>query len=640
MMTLPFWLKTKTTALLHDVAMIPLAWIAAWWISADLQHIAAPDLHNALVLLPFLMILQIPVFLYSGLYRGVWRFASLPDLVRILRAVGTGLVIAVVGVFLFSDIHNHMPRSVFPLYAMMLVMALSLPRFFYRLSKDRGHYRRPGRQVLIAGAGRAGEMLVRDLLRDQRRDFVPVAFIDDDVSKLDLEIHGVRVVGNTYEIPRVVDMLEVELILLAMPSASAAQIRRIVEVCESTGVEFKTLPRIQDLISGRPTLDDLREVSIEDLLGRKPVDLNWGDIQKGIYDRTILVTGGGGSIGSELCRQIAPLNPRRLVIMELSEFALYTITQELAHRFPELELIGKLGDATDEIGVDRLLAETNPDVIFHAAAFKHVPILQEQAREAVRNNVFGTEVMARAADKHEVDSFVLISTDKAVNPVNVLGASKRAAELICEMYNGRSQTRFVTVRFGNVLGSAGSVIPLFKQQIQRGGPVTVTHRDVMRYFMTIPEAAQLILQSTVMGQGGEIFLLDMGEPVKIRYLAEQLIRLVGKIPGEDIEIIYTGLRPGEKISEELFHNDEHLAATPHENILLAKHHNMDWSVFSSVMIQLHRACEAYDENHIHSLMARVSPSYQSALKGDQDKDGKIIPFRAISTALKKQKKKT
>jgi FlaA1/EpsC-like NDP-sugar epimerase len=385
--------------------------------------------------------------------------------------------------------------------------------------------------------------------------------------------------------------------------------RRLVGLCERTGVPFRTLPPMDRLMSGQVTLNQLREVSIDDLLGREPIALDWQAIASGLKGNRVLVSGAGGSIGSELCRQIARLEPSHLILLDSSEFNLYAIEMELLKSFPKLQISRYLNDVVDRAAIEKIFQRSRPEVIFHAAAYKHVPMLEDQIREAARNNILGTRVMAEVADRYGSESFVMISTDKAVNPANVMGTSKRAAEIFCQNLNQRSQTRFVTVRFGNVLGSTGSVVPLFKQQIEAGGPVTVTHREITRYFMTIPEACQLILQASVMGDGGEIFVLDMGEPVKIAYLAEQMIRLSGKLPGEDVDIVFTGLRPGEKLYEELFHEKEALQSTPHEKILLARHREFDWERLTEILDGMVIACNRYDEEEIRGQLNELVPEW-------------------------------
>ena len=603
--------RTRSAVFAHDAVMVLAAWMAAYWLCFDLGAIPPSMLGQAVRTLFIVVPLQIALFWFFGLYRGVWRFASLPDLMRIVKAVGWGTVLTVGALLVVTRLED-MPRSVPVLYGVLLVVLLGGPRFFYRWVKDRRVRTRNARRVLIAGAGRAGEMLVRDLLRDRRRRYYPVGFVDDDRSKQGKDIHGIRVIGVCQGIPRYVDELEIDLIMLAVPSATAAQMRRLVELCERADVPFRTVPQLDDLMSGYGRINDLRKVSIEDLLGREPVSLDWEGINSGLARRVVMVTGAGGSIGSELCRQLARLQPKRLVLFENSEFNLYSIEMELRHHFPELVVEACLGDVRDAVAVAQILASTGPEVIFHAAAYKHVPMLENQVREAVRNNVLGTRVLAQAAHRHGCAEFVLISTDKAVNPANVMGASKRVAEIFCQNLNARSETRFITVRFGNVLGSAGSVVPLFREQIARGGPVTVTHPEIERYFMTIPEACLLIMQAAVLGEGGEIFVLDMGKPVKIRQLAEEMIRLSGNRPGEEIRIEYTGLREGEKLYEELFHEREQLQMTRHAKILLARHRVVEWKALNAVLDHMEAACGQYDSGALMSLMTSLVPENQIA----------------------------
>ena len=387
-------------------------------------------------------------------------------------------------------------------------------RLFYRLSKNKLKNISNFERVLIIGAGQAGEGLVRDFLRDINSKYKPVAFLDDDKNKIGQEIHGIRVVAAVNQLEEVVRDYSIELIIIALPSASSITMQRMVKLCEETKIRFRTLPSLKDLASGRISINSLREVSIEDLLGREPVFLNRDEIQNEIKDKIVLVSGGGGSIGSELCRQIAIFSPEKLIVLEQSEFNLYTVELEFKEKFPHLSFVGYLVDVGDTVAVNVSMELHKPQLVFHAAAYKHVPILETQLRAAVKNNILGTCSVAKAAVRNNVEKFVLISTDKAVNPTNIMGATKRAAEIFCQNINKHSSTRFVTVRFGNVLDSAGSVVPLFRKQIAQGGPVTVTHPEITRYFMTIPEASQLILQAMLLGQGGEIFVLDMGEPIK------------------------------------------------------------------------------------------------------------------------------
>jgi FlaA1/EpsC-like NDP-sugar epimerase len=599
-------LRSPTTAFIHDLLMVPAAWFFSYWVRFNFSSIPEEYLSEALLWLPLAIVTQAAAFVYFGLYRGDWRFASLPDMMRIIKAVLIGTLVCLAVITLATRLNN-VPRTIFPIYAISLIGLLGTPRFFYRWLKDRKLYLMEGTRVLIIGAGRAGEMLVRDLLRDPERSLLPVGFLDDDIRKHGVDIHGIRVLGSCNRIVELAEELGAELILLAVPSARSRQMRGLVELCESTGIPFRTLPCMKDLVAGRISVNTLRQVSIEDLLGRDPVRLDLQAIHAELSGSCVLISGGGGSIGTELCRQVARLNPARLVLLDNSEFNLFRIENELRQNFPGTEIHATLGDVVDTAAVEHLFQAQRPDIVYHAAAYKHVPILESRVREAIRNNVLGTRTMALAADRHGCDAFVLISTDKAVNPANIMGASKRVAEIFCQNLDQHSTTRFVTVRFGNVLGSDGSVVPLFEEQIRAGGPVTVTHPEMMRYFMTIPEACQLILQAESMGQGGEIFVLDMGDPVSITYLAEQMIRLSGNEPGRDIEIIYTGLRPGEKLFEELFHEKEKLEGTRHEKILLSRHRKMDWQFLNGVIARMESACETYDENALLSSINNLVP---------------------------------
>ncbi|WP_255211037.1 polysaccharide biosynthesis protein [Methylogaea oryzae] len=505
------------------------------------------------------------------------------------------------------------PRSVIPLYAILLLMLLCAPRFLFRLRQDRRILTGTGQRALIVGAGKAGEMLARDLLRERGAAYVPVALVDDDPAKAGWEVHNIRVYGDCGRIPRLVSKLQIDVLLIAVPSANPKQMRRIVEICEATELPVLTLPSVTDILSGQVTKETLRDVSIEDLLGRSPVKLDWNAMRSHMQGKRVLVSGGGGSIGSELCQQLAQLPIAELVVFEKCEYNLYRIEMELSRLHPELAIHAILGDVADAAAVEHALVRHKPDLIFHAAAYKHVPLLETQVREAAHNNVLGTRRLAEAALAHGVDEFVLISTDKAVRPSNIMGASKRAAELLCQSLNGLGATRFITVRFGNVLGSAGSVVPLFREQIQAGGPITVTHPDVTRYFMTIPEACQLIMQAAAVGQGGEVFVLDMGDPIKIAYLAEQMIRLSGKRPGTDIGIRYVGLRPGEKLYEELFLDEERPMPTPHAKLLLARSgHHWDWQELSAMLNRLAEACNRFDDAQTLTLLKTLVPEYHNA----------------------------
>ncbi|HSM99464.1 MAG TPA: nucleoside-diphosphate sugar epimerase/dehydratase [Rudaea sp.] len=598
----------RLAVVLHDMVMVWLAWTAANWLRYSFE--ANPP--TAWQLAPdtiIVMLVQGAVLRWTGLYKGLWRFASLPDLWNIVRAALLGALGIAVALFLYDRLES-VPRSVLAIYPAALAVLLGAPRLAYRYWKDSRFEllaRVPARRVLVLGAGRTGEALLRELAHDAR--YRPIGLLDDNVALRGARVHGVPVLGTMDRLPELAREAAAEMLLIAIPSATTVQMRRIVELCEETGIPFRTVPRLQDVVAGRAGFSQLKEVAIEDLLGRDPVQLDWAAMRAGFAGQRVLITGGGGSIGAELCRQVARLGVESLTILELSEFNLYRIEQELRREFPDLLVDAVLGDCGDAAVCERVFARARPQVVLHAAAFKHVPLLQNQVREAFRNNVLGTQIVAQAADSHGVGCFVLISTDKAVNPSSVMGACKRVAELFCQNFAAQSATRFVTVRFGNVLDSAGSVVPLFREQIRNGGPVTVTHPEMSRYFMTIPEACQLILQAGVLGKGGEIFALDMGEPVKIRYLAEQMIRLAGKVPERDVAIVYTGLRPGEKLFEELFHDHENYRATEHAKIFLAQPRSVSWELLNAQLRQAAQSVRDYDEDALRACLTGLLPDF-------------------------------
>ncbi len=613
-------LSPRAVILLHDLFMIGLAWELAWLTRFNFS-IPAPDFWPAhLRALPLVVATQGLIVFRLGLYRGLWRFASLLDLWNIVRAALLGALCITLLLFVIYRL-EYVPRSVLILYPLFLMFLWGAPRFARRLWHDRSLNLKAmanAPRVLIIGAGRAGEALVREMLREG--NFIPVGFLDDRRELTHRRIHGIPVLGVIKALSEVLSHYDTDLILIAIPSATNAQMQQIVELCEQSQKPFRILP-----MASRVALSEVREVSIEDLLGRERVALDWRIIHQGLIAKTVMVSGGGGSIGSELCHQIAKLSPAALVVFERSEHNLYTVEGSLRRTYPHLTLRAVLGDVCDAVAVERTLGAFKPELIFHAAAYKHVPMLEFQSREAVRNNVIGTRILAEAAARHRCEKFVLISSDKAVNPKSIMGMSKRLAEMLCGAMNAETKTRFVTVRFGNVLGSSGSVVPLFQEQIRAGGPVTVTHRDATRYFMTIAEACQLILQAGAMGQGSEIFVLDMGEPIAITYLAEQMIRLSGKVPGQDVKIEFIGLRPGERLHEELFHPDETLEPTPHAKIRLARQRSEAGLSMGirDYIARLEQACERCDEARIRSLMLDLA----QAMPRSKLSPVRIIPLR-------------
>lgn len=602
--------KSPWTALVHDLLSIPVAWFLAYWLRFNLDVIPREIFYHSVIMLPTVMMTQAVAFWYFGLYRGVWRFASLPDLVRIFKAVAAGCLLSVVTLFLVFRL-SHTPRAIFPIYGLNLLVCLGGSRFFYRWLKDKkAPIGRSLERVLIVGAGDAGESLCRDLLRNKEH-YVPVAFVDDNSRQLGRDIHGIRVVGSTIDLQRIVRRYDIEHIMIAVPSANAKEMRRIHALCEATQRPVHTLPGLSDLVEGRVSVKNLRKISLEDLLGRDPVTLDRQLIQSTLRGKRVIVTGGAGSIGSELCRQVLKFQIKELTVVDNNEYHLFLLEQEMCRLDVKVSLHFKLVDVCDEVAVAHLFESQKPEVVFHAAAFKHVPLLQHQIRAAVRNNVLGTLNIAKAANDAGVEKFVLVSTDKAVNPTSVMGATKRAAELVCQMFEA-STTQFMTVRFGNVLGSRGSVVETFQQQLEQGGPLTVTHPEMTRFFMTTKEACQLILQAMSLGDGGELFVLDMGEPVKIRYMAEQMIRLSGKKLNEDIQISYMGLREGEKLYEELFYKKEQLMATAHSKILMARHRLIDSQLLSKLLKQLQKVCLHGEDPKLLYFLNALVPEYLEA----------------------------
>ncbi|HTY02768.1 MAG TPA: nucleoside-diphosphate sugar epimerase/dehydratase [Rhodocyclaceae bacterium] len=556
-------------AFLHDIFATALMWLAAYWIRFNLDvpaEFAAAAWRTVFWVVP----LYGTIYLASGLYRGIWRYASVNDLRRLLIAVGIGAIAMAFIAFAFNK-GGRIPRSVFILHPVLVVMMMAGDRYLYRAWKDGylfGGSAGKGKPVVILGAGDAAASLISDLARS--RQWRVVGLFDDNAMKIGRRIGDVPILGPMDNLARHVGSLGARHAIIAMPAATSGQRRQAAEKAANAGLTVFTVPASADILAGKVSVSQVRKVELEDLLGRDPVQLDVEGLHRLLTGKVVLITGAGGSIGSELARQIARYDPRQLVFYEQSEFALYAVEQE----FTGKPVACVVGDIRDVALLNAVFERYRPDVVFHAAAYKHVPLMEnDNAWGAVRNNVLGTYRVARAAIDHGVGEFVLISTDKAVNPTNVMGASKRLAEMLCQALQAQAKTRFVMVRFGNVLGSSGSVIPKFREQIAKGGPVTVTHPEIIRYFMLIPEAAQLVLQAGLMAsagaESGKIFVLDMGEPVKIADLARDLIRLSGFTEAE-IPIEYTGLRPGEKLYEELLADNEATVPTPHPKLRIAR----------------------------------------------------------------------
>jgi FlaA1/EpsC-like NDP-sugar epimerase len=603
---------SRALIVLHDLMMVVIAWQGLIALRYASTGGALPG-HGFALETAVVVAVQLTVFWRMGLYRGLWRFASLPDLKNILLSSIFGGVLVALLLFLFLDRAEGVPRVALILYPAALSVLLGAPRLLYRAWKD-GQAPRAAvgqrERLLILGAGPTAESLARDLQRSDR--YLAVGFLDDDRSIQGAKIYGLPVLGRIDELARIAEEAAVAHVAIALGGAQGEQLGRIAAQCERLKLRFSRVPSPEEMLQDQWMHGGLKDVAIEDLLGRDPVVPDWDAIRESLAGRSVLITGAGGSIGSELARQCAGLGVERLILLERSELALHDLQLDLRSRWPKLQAEFVLGDCGDEVLMRRLVMQWRPDELFHAAAYKHVPLLEAQPREAVRNNLVATDIVARAAVEGGVETLVLISTDKAVNPANMLGASKRLAELACLARCEGSSTRLVTVRFGNVLDSAGSVVPLFREQIRRGGPLTVTHPDVTRYFMTIPEACQLILQATTLREAIGIFTLDMGRPVLIRVLAEQMIRLAGFSPYRDIDITYSGLRPGEKLHEELFHADESYSQTVHPKIFLAEPRPVDFATFEATLKALRLAVQRDDDTEIKRVIAEAIPEFAAA----------------------------
>jgi FlaA1/EpsC-like NDP-sugar epimerase len=605
----------QISVIISDALLITISLFISYSLRFNTLHLSE-NVRQILTILPVLLATRLGIFVSFGLYRGMWRFVGTRDLISLIKAVTLSSVLTVSMFFLLFRLETY-PRSVFVIEWFVSLVLVGGSRFAYRLYREGAFKLKndssagPGKNVLIVGAGQAGEMILRELLGNDRLSYNPIGFVDDNRGKQRKTIHGIRVLGHTRDIPGIVDKYNVEEIFFAIPSASSKAKRRIMLLCKRTNAGFKTLPSVGDLLNGSVKVSALHEFQIDDLLGRESVKLDTAAIGDYLRNKTVLITGGGGSIGSELCRQVAQFSPRRLVLFENSEFNLYQIEMNLIELFPDLEIYPIIGNVLNQRKVEKTLKEFTPEVVFHAAAYKHVPLMELNRGEALGNNVLGTWIVAQLAQRYGVMKFVMISTDKAVRPTNVMGASKRIAELICQSFGQNGKTHFVTVRFGNVLNSVGSVIPLFKRQIAKGGPITVTHPDIYRYFMTIPEAVQLIMQAGAMGRGGEIFILDMGEPIKIADLARDMITLSGLEPDRDIKIVFTGLRPGEKLYEELLTDGEKIKSTLHEKIRVVGAEEIDWvSMRGKIGQMLNSLQNGIPDDIIIAKIKEIVPEFQ------------------------------
>ena len=595
-----------------DVLALCLASFLGLFVRFDLNISKIPPEYAraALEFLPYYILASLVIFFLARMYSTMWSVAGVREALHVVAACGLASLVQIAGMVLLQ---LSVPRSFFLVsFAALCAEELGI-RLSYRvvISLFGNHSKKAAKRIMIVGAGTSGSVILKEMTTSSLVNGCVVCFVDDDKNKAGKFLNGVPVAGNRNDIPRLAVEYKIDEIYIAIPSASAKERKAIIEICRETGCQVKILPGIYQLINGEVSIAKLRNVEIEDLLGRDPIRVNLDEIMGYVSGKVVLVTGGGGSIGSELCRQVASHNPKQLIIFDIYENNAYDIQLELKEKYPDLDLVVLIGSVRNTHRIETVFEKYRPDIVYHAAAHKHVPLMEDSPNEAIKNNVFGTYKTAKAADKYGTKRFVLISTDKAVNPTNIMGASKRMCEMVVQMMNARSKTDFVAVRFGNVLGSNGSVIPLFKKQIEQGGPVTVTHPDIIRYFMTIPEAVSLVLQAGAYAKGGEIFVLDMGEPMKILDLAKNLIRLSGYTPDMDIPIVFTGLRPGEKLYEELLMNEEGMQDTPNKLIHIGKPIEFDMERFEGQLEELYVTANE-DGDGIREDVMRIVETYHPA----------------------------
>ncbi|RDU21991.1 polysaccharide biosynthesis protein [Anaerosacchariphilus polymeriproducens] len=604
----------KIFLIVCDVISITLASILALLLRFDLQYSSnVTELLNLILLyLPFNVIITLIIFYIFRLYHSLWTYAGVTEMVNIIISCVLSATVQTIGIMVLNNQKLFViPRSYYLLYGMCLLLFVVGSRYVYRIIRiilKRRNASAKNKNVMIIGAGDACNTLIKEMKNSHCLQKTVCCVIDDDRTKIGNFIHGIKVVGGREDIIRMAAYYRIDEIIIAMPSSKKKVIKEILNICKETKCELKTLPGIYQLVNGDVNVSALRKVDVLDLLEREPVEVDLESIMRYVANKVVLVTGGGGSIGSELCRQVAGQNPKKLILVDIYENNAYDIQQELSRKYPKLDLVVLIGSVRNTKRMNYIFETYQPNIVYHAAAHKHVPLMEISPNEAIKNNVLGTWKTAQAALKNDVERFVLISTDKAVNPTNIMGASKRMCEMIIQSLDKKGQTKFVAVRFGNVLGSNGSVIPLFRKQIASGGPVTVTHPDIIRYFMTIPEAVSLVLQAGAYAQGGEIFVLDMGEPVKILELAKNLIRLSGYIPGEDIKIEFSGLRPGEKLYEELLMKEEGMQSTENQLIFIGKPIEFDKKKFFKQLEQLKEMTEK-EEQDIKKEVQKIVPTY-------------------------------
>lgn len=598
--------------IIADIFLISLSGFMSLYIRYDFRfsNMDMQYVNYEIRYLPVNLIISLILFVLFKLYRSVWRFASSAELLNVVKACTASIVVQIIGMGILK---MRMPVSYYLMKYVILIAGVGSVRFMYRIlrmfQERRLSDRRDSRKnTMIIGGGEAGAMIIKEFQNSRYLNQHVSCVIDDNPAKQGKYLRGIEIMGGRDDICRLAAELKIDEIIVALPSVPQSEVRKILNICKETDCELKVLPGLYQMINGEVSVSKLRKVEIEDLLGREVIQVKIDEVVKYVSGKTVLVTGGGGSIGSELCRQVAAHEPKQLIIFDIYENNAYDIQQELKNSYPDLNLVVLIGSVRNSHRINSVFEKYRPDIVYHAAAHKHVPLMEDSPNEAIKNNVFGTYKTALAADRYGTKRFVLISTDKAVNPTNIMGASKRICEMIIQMMNQHSETDFVAVRFGNVLGSNGSVIPLFKKQIEKGGPVTVTHPDIIRYFMTIPEAVSLVLQAGALAKGGEIFVLDMGEPVKILDLALNLIRLSGYKPYADIDIEFTGLRPGEKLYEELLMNEEGLKETPNKLIHIGMPIKFDEEKFCRQLKMLKEAADE-DSDAVKQMVQEIVPTY-------------------------------
>ncbi len=615
-----------------DAVTLTLVVGLAYILRFEGQAPPAAQIHTALVFALVIVPLKLAIFVASGLYRRIWSYASVAEVERIVIGVVAATVAAVlIGVFLLPWLgltDTRVPLSVLALDSLLTAALIVAPRLGLRILTWHGQRRRRGDDMrsLIIGAGAAGQMIAKELLSNPQMGMYPVGFIDDDSRKANYRVHEIPVIGKIDDIGRIAQEQDVRAVVIAIPSAPGSVIRRVVQAASDAGLKTRTLPPLSDVLSGRVSPTSLRDVQIEDLLRRVPVETNLNAVRNLAHGRTVVVTGAGGSIGSELCRQLATLNPSRLVILGHGENSIFDVQAELREGYPGVPVIPVIADVRDRKRVATIFDDLRPYAVFHAAAHKHVPLMEGNVADAITNNVQGTKNVVDAAVASGVEHFVLISTDKAVRPTSIMGATKRLAERIVQQAAVEHGRNFVSVRFGNVLGSRGSVVPTFFRQIRAGGPVMVTHPEMRRYFMTIPESVQLVLQAGTLGLGGEVFVLDMGEPVRIVDLATDLIRLCGYEPGKDIEIKFSGIRPGEKLYEEMFFHEENALPTDHPKVLRAKKAGLPEGLVRRIE-RLADAAQTSSETELREMLIALVPDFQREPSGGDHSVRDVIQLR-------------